>query len=147
MYEDYYVQQSGSGLPVFMGARGQRGHGIGSILSGLFRSAVPFLKRGLKFLGRQAIKTGAEIANDVVEGKDFAESTRQRVSDRINSFVPGFIPQAGSGYGDSMDLALIPQSGGAINVHAPLDYYQSGSGNRRRRIRKKARNHRRDILE
>ena len=56
MYEDYYMQQSGSGLPVYAGGRGQRGHGIGSILSGFFRSAVPFLKRGLKFLGRQALR-------------------------------------------------------------------------------------------
>ena len=52
------IKQCGSGLPVFVGAKGQRGHGI---LSGLFRSAVPFLKHGLKFLGRQAIKTGARL--------------------------------------------------------------------------------------
>ena len=38
-YEDYYLKQSGSGMPVFQGVRMQRGHGLGSILSGFFRSA------------------------------------------------------------------------------------------------------------
>ena len=151
MYEDYYMQQSGSGLPVYAGGRGQRGHGIGSILSGFFRSAVPFLKRGLKFLGKQALKTGAEIANDVADGKDFADSTRKRVSDRINTYVPGFIPQAGNGY--PLDLALMPQSGGAINARIPIEYYQSGSGSQKRHIRRANKRkhrtvgHRRDILE
>ncbi len=36
MYEDYYLRQSGDGLPVFHGSRGQRGHGIGSVLGGFF---------------------------------------------------------------------------------------------------------------
>ena len=55
MYEDYYVSQSGNGFPVFEGYRGQSGHGLGSILSGIFRGAVPFLRRGLAFLGKQVL--------------------------------------------------------------------------------------------
>ena len=57
LYENYYVDQSGSGLPVFVGSRGQRGHGLGSILSGLFRSALPMLRRGLATFGKHALKT------------------------------------------------------------------------------------------
>ena len=53
MYTDYYVQQSGTGIPIYHGARTQRGHGLGSILSGLFRSAFPLIKRGLSFLGKK----------------------------------------------------------------------------------------------
>jgi len=45
MYEDYYRSQIGSGLPVFEGSLGQRGHELGSMLSGLFRSAMPMIKR------------------------------------------------------------------------------------------------------
>ena len=30
-YEDYYVRHVGEGLPVFVGARVQRGHGLGSV--------------------------------------------------------------------------------------------------------------------
>ena len=136
MYEDYYAQQSGSGLPIFVGGRGQRGHGIGSVLSGLFRSAVPFLKRGMKFLGKQALKTGAEIASDVADGKDFAESARQRVGARVNQYIPGSIPHSGGG--------IYP-----INSFSPPFASQFGSGSRRRRIKsnKRSKKIKRDILE
>ena len=38
-YEDYYLQQSGSGMLVFQGVRMQRGHRLGSVLKDFFRSA------------------------------------------------------------------------------------------------------------
>jgi len=133
MYEDYYMTQSGSGLPIFKGARGQRGHGLGSILSGFFRSPVPFLKRGLKFLGKQALRTGAEIATDVADGKDPAESAKHRVGERIKSFIPGF--QTGSG---------LPRYGlDAINYSTPPFISQSGFGSRKRKIKRL----KRDILD
>jgi len=103
LYEDYYLQQSGSGLPVFHGSRGQRGHGLGSMLSGLFRTAVPMLKRGLATFGKHALKTGLEIAGDVVEGKSFKDSARDRI---VPTIIPGikrfaeeeiFSNQSGSG--------------------------------------------------
>ena len=97
MYEDYYVAQSGNGVPVFQGSRGQRGHGLGSILSGFFRTAMPILKRGLAIFGREALRTGAKIANDVAEGESFGDSTRKRVRERINEYVPRLVPQSGSG--------------------------------------------------
>src|SRR5207247_9685471 len=81
---DYYVNQAGGSLPVFQGSRGQRGHGFGSVLSGLFRSAVPMLKR----IGKQALTTGAYIASDMLGGKKFDESARSRVRQGINSFLP-----------------------------------------------------------
>ena len=97
MYEDYYVSQSGNGLPVFEGYRGQMGHGLGSMLSGFFRSAVPFLKRGLAFLGKQVLRTGAKVAVDVADGRDFGDSAKRRIGETINEHMPGFINQSGSG--------------------------------------------------
>ena len=87
LYEDYYLNQSGSGLPVFVGSRGQRGHGLGSMLSGLFRSAMPLIKRGLASFGRHALKTGLEIANDVVDGNSFGSSVKTRVPVGIKRFA------------------------------------------------------------
>lgn len=84
LYQDYYVNQAGGELPVFQGSRGQRGHGFGSVLSGLFRSAMPMLKR----IGKQALTTGAHIASDMLGGKKFDESARMRVRQGINSFLP-----------------------------------------------------------
>ena len=85
MYEDYYMQQSGSGVPVFQGSRGQRGHGLRSMLSGFFRSAMPVIKRGLTTFGKHALKTGLEIAGDVAEGKSFKDSAKDR-------FLPTIVP-------------------------------------------------------
>lgn len=102
-YEDYYLQQSGSGLPIFQGSRGQRGHGLGSMLSGLFRSAVPMIKRGLATFGKHALKTGLEIASDVADGASFKDSAKARI---LPSILPGikrfadeeiFSNQSGSG--------------------------------------------------
>jgi hypothetical protein len=84
LFTDYYVNQAGGSMPVFQGSRGQRGHGFGSVLSGLFRSAVPMLKR----IGKQALTTGAYIASDMLGGKKFEESARSRVRQGINSFLP-----------------------------------------------------------
>jgi hypothetical protein len=78
-YEDYYVNQAGGGLPYFAGARIQRGHGLGSILSGLFRSALPLLKRGAMALGRQALSTGAQMAGDVLGGESLKASAKRRL--------------------------------------------------------------------
>jgi len=89
LYEDYYLQQSGTGLPVFYGARAQRGHGLGSILSGLFRSAMPLIKKGAAAVGRQALKTGAKIAGDVADGRSFKTSVRHRLVEGGQTLLDG----------------------------------------------------------
>ena len=48
--------QTGHGMPVFSGARYQRGYGLGHVVKGLFRSAVPLLKKA----GSRALKSGME---------------------------------------------------------------------------------------
>jgi hypothetical protein len=87
MYENYYVNQSGSGIPVFTGYRGQRGHGIGNFLSGVFRSAVPMIKKGLGAFGKQALRTGLEIANDVVDGHSLKDSATERAKQGIKTLI------------------------------------------------------------
>ena len=99
LYEDYYMRQSGSGLPVFVGSRGQAGHGLGSILSGFFRSAFPMLKRGLATFGKHALKTGLEIADDMVQGEKLSDAAKKRVPEGIKRFATSgpFSNQSGSG--------------------------------------------------
>ena len=70
LFEDYYTKQSGGELPVFYGARTQRGHhGIGSVMGDLFRRALPFLKSGAEILGQQALNG----ATDMIDGKSFKD--------------------------------------------------------------------------
>ena len=87
LYETYYLNQSGSGLPIFVGYRGQKGYGLGSMLGGLVRKAMPVLQRGLKSFGKQALKTGLEIVNDVVEGQSPKEAAKRRLGQGIKQGV------------------------------------------------------------
>jgi len=99
LYENYYARQTGKGLPAFVGYRGQRGHGLGSVLGRLFRFAMPMLKKGLAYVGKHAAQTGQEIAEDVLAGQKFKESARRRLSTGIKraARLGDFISQSGSG--------------------------------------------------
>lgn len=67
----YYVQQAGSGLIGFEGVRYQKGHGLWGKLFGFIRPA-------LRYLGNQALGTGLDIADDVLDGKNLKESALNR---------------------------------------------------------------------
>ena len=104
--EDYYRQQlGGGGYPIFIGGRGQRGKGLGNLFGSLFRNILPFLKSGLKAVGKQALRTGLDVATDVIKGgQNLRESVQNRVPEGIKNFAveKGFIPrevgkQEGSG--------------------------------------------------
>ena len=102
VYEDYYLNQCGHGMPVFYGARMQRGHGLGSIFSGLFRSIFPMLKRVAPVIGKKALQTGIDIVSDVAAGQSLKESAKSRVSDALKEGISSFIQteniQSGSGF-------------------------------------------------
>jgi len=80
-YKNYYVNQAkqrGGSLPAFHGAPVQHGYGLGSMLRGLFRWAMPHVTAGAKALGRQALKGGLAVAQDVSDGKNINEAIRNR---------------------------------------------------------------------
>ena len=58
LYEEYYLNQTGRGMAAFTGARYEQGHGLGNMLCSLTKFALPFLKKGAKSVGKQAMKTG-----------------------------------------------------------------------------------------
>ena len=79
LYEDYFLSQSGAGsINVFSGPRYMRGRGFGRILGGLGRAILPLLKRGGRVLLREGLRTGTQIAGDVLEGKKFTSSLKKR---------------------------------------------------------------------
>ena len=92
-YEQYYANHCKSGMNVFQGARGQRGHGLGSVLSGLFGNALPMIEN----FGKQALQTGFNVATDVVEDTSFRDSLRKHVPDGIRGFKDAQFGQSGSG--------------------------------------------------
>ncbi|KAI8511959.1 hypothetical protein Bbelb_110590 [Branchiostoma belcheri] len=70
--------QRGGQLSVYRGRSMQRGYGLGGIFRGLLRSAVPLLKRGAKSVGRHALRSGIDFAQDVLNGRDVKRSAKRR---------------------------------------------------------------------
>ena len=98
VFKSYYVNQAkqhGGNLPAFHGATVQHGYGLGSILKGLFRWAIPHISTGAKSLGRQALKGGLAVAQDVVEMKNFKDSLQSRAKQTLSNIKPS--NQSGAG--------------------------------------------------
>jgi hypothetical protein len=85
------IEERDSIGPMYKSINFQRGYGIGYVdpmpyekyglgfgdtISNLFRMAVPYLKRGLKHLGRKAVETAANVAQDAIEGENVPESMK-----------------------------------------------------------------------
>src|SRR5579863_2486931 len=96
-YTDYYKRQAGLGVPVFEGAEFQRGHGLGSLFSSLFRSSLPLLKRAGLYLGRQAVRTGFDIAQDALNNRNIGESAKEHFKSMGNRIVGEAKNQMGQG--------------------------------------------------
>ncbi|GFS62175.1 uncharacterized protein F54H12.2 [Trichonephila inaurata madagascariensis] len=75
-YEDYFVDQAGNGLSYYQGQSFQKGYGIGGWFKRLFRSALPFLSRGAKAVGKVL-----RIVNDLLKGRNLQESAEERAKE------------------------------------------------------------------
>jgi hypothetical protein len=71
----YAQQQAGKG---FEGLPFQRGGGLGNLFRGLYRFLLPVVKSAGKTVGKQALKTGALVASDLVAGGDFKKVIKKR---------------------------------------------------------------------
>jgi len=95
MFDQYYghQQKGGGDFPVYVGRYRQRGHGLGNILGSLFRRILPFLKSFAPI----ALRTGANIVEDVSSGKTWKDSAMDRVPETISKVAFGNMNQTGSG--------------------------------------------------
>lgn len=100
-----YPHQYGGNLPSFHGARIQRGYGLGSLFGSLARAVVPLFKRGAKTIGKAAVRTGYNIAKDVLSGQNIKTAARNRtqetgtqlINKAVKSVQSRFTPQTGAG--------------------------------------------------
>ena len=101
LYEEYSLNQAkqkGGNLPAFHGARFQRGYGLGSIFKGLFRWVMPHLQQGAKVLGTKALKTGAQVAQDVLDGDDVKTAVSKRAKQALSDMTSQNSSQSGKRY-------------------------------------------------
>ena len=87
-YEAYYdddIQRGGNRgggiLRVFIGSPYQRGHGIGSFLGGLFRKILPYLSRGARVVGKEALRAGLNVIEDVENNTPMKEALKTRLKE------------------------------------------------------------------
>ena len=67
----------------FVGLPFQRGAGLGSVFRSLFRAILPVAKSAGKTIGKRALRAGAEIASDLVSGKNLKDSLHQEEKKRL----------------------------------------------------------------
>lgn len=84
LYDDYFKNQIGHGMPVYIG----RG-GLGNVLSGLFRSVVPLIKRGGKALLKEGVRTAVQVGSDVLDGKNVKASLKSRAAETGKRMLRG----------------------------------------------------------
>ena len=98
-FEKYYTDQASSNLPVFRGASFQRGYGFGNVFKKIFRWIVPIVKKHAqpiaKKVGKEALRTAANIANDTLSGKSLKESASNRIQETLTKIPNG---QFGNGH-------------------------------------------------
>ena len=70
-----HFSQRGGG---FHGMPYQRGGGLGSLFRSIFRAILPVAKTAGRAIGKRALKAGAEMASDLVAGKNFKQSLTHR---------------------------------------------------------------------
>ncbi|MCP4125017.1 MAG: hypothetical protein GY751_25015 [Bacteroidetes bacterium] len=70
---------------VYSGLPYQRGTGIGNVFRGLIRYLLPVAKTVGKSLGKQALRTGAQIASDIAGGDKLEESVKKRGGQAIKA--------------------------------------------------------------
>lgn len=104
--EQYFMQQAGTGIAVHQGFKHQKGYNFWGKL-------IKWVSPIVRFLGRTALSTGADIAEDViVNDKDLKESVKERVAEAGKTIVKKGAEKARS-------------------------YAQKGSGRKRKRKTKK----------
>ena len=88
MWSQYYGDQAtqyGGGFRAALPY--QRGAGLGSFFRGIFRAILPVAKSVGKTVGRQALSTGVQIADDIVSGKTADEAFKTRGRQAASNLV------------------------------------------------------------
>lgn len=102
-YIAYYDAQVGEGGidHVFVGSPYQRGHGIGSFLAGLFRRALPLIKSGARSIGKEVLRAGVNIMDDVTthhvpfkqafrdRARETSGTLKRKAEDKIDRLMQG----------------------------------------------------------
>ena len=77
-YENYYVTHIGKGIPYYSGRQFQRGYGLSGLFLSIGCAVLPMIKSGIKTVGKEVLRLGAEFALDALRGKNLKEAAIHR---------------------------------------------------------------------
>lgn len=66
----------GHSMPVFQGYSSQYGHGLGNVLGGLVRSAMPIVGKIAKSAGAQLLETGLDFVKQKIKRRRTSSTSR-----------------------------------------------------------------------
>ena len=66
---------------MFRGRAVQKGYGLGSVLGGLFKSALPLLTKAGTSIGKSLLRTGINVAKDTISGQNIKKSLKNRFTE------------------------------------------------------------------
>lgn len=153
-YDTYFDAQTGGGIGrsgyggishVYIGSPNQRGHGIGSFLGGLFRRIIPLLKQGARTVGKEALRSGVNVANDILDKgmqpreafktrlRESGVNLKRKAEEKINNLMHG------SGYKATKMRKLLHSlgSGGVRRIGVKKRKKSSTSTKRSGRVKKR----------
>ena len=137
--EFLHHEEVGGAIPGFVGLPYQRGAGIGSFFRSIFRMAAPVLKRAAKAVGKQALKTGANIIADVAKGGDLLPALEQHGKEAVANLAEKASKRINEAKRLS-DLGVEDQEGGSLGkrrYHTRATTSINRAGRKRKSTRKK----------
>ena len=79
-FETHYKTQIGGGF--YAGVKHQQGYGLGGIFSKIGRFVMPLLKPVAKSIGRQFLRSGTLLAEDILNGENPAAAFEKNLKRR-----------------------------------------------------------------
>lgn len=77
-FESHYKTQIGGG-GFYAGVKRQHGYGLGGLFAKLGRFVMPLLKPAAKSIGRQVVRSGTLLADDILNGADPKEAFKKNL--------------------------------------------------------------------
>jgi hypothetical protein len=71
----------------FQGRRFMSGRGLGGVFRNIFRTAMPYLKKGASYLAGQLFNTGGKVLRDVGQGANLKKALRKRAVQTKNRIL------------------------------------------------------------
>ena len=129
-YLKYYENQTGGGLPVFRGAKIQKGYGLGNLFRSFYRwiqpilktHALPVLREGAKTLGSETVKAVANVATDAIHGRSIEDAVKERTQEYFNNLSN---KQSGSGYKRKKKQVSVPQNNSKKKKRTKQDIFDN----------------------